>query len=542
MASSWVDSFDFRNPDYPSVLLRRLELLRKMRDPKEGAFNVALLKAYYRENPWQLVTDWGMTFDPRLIPRGLPATVPFIPFRRQTELMQWIYASWKGSQDGLVPKSRDTGASWCAIALSCSLCLTYEGMAIGFGSRKEEYVDRLDSPKSLFYKARVFMQNLPIELRGGWQRDKHGTYMRITFPATGSVMTGEAGDNIGRGDRTAIYFVDEAAHLERPQLAEEALSATTNCRIDMSSVRGMNGPFPKKAHSWPKDRIFIIHWRDDPRKDEAWYENLKLTKDPIVIAQEFDINYSASVAGVVIPNEWVQAAIDADVKLGLKVSGDKRGGLDVADEGPDVNAFAARHGIKLFFVEPHSGTGSDIYATTEWAHDICESEGLSGYRYDGDGLGAGVRGDARKIQDERGTSLGVEPFRGSASPLHPEKLIEEIDQTDDKEKRDPRTNEDYFKNAKAQGWWALRFRFLRTYRAVVHGHPVTDPDALISISSRIPRLAELCAELSQPTYSENGAGKLLIDKSPDGTKSPNLADSVMIVFAPAEPKRSGFFD
>lgn len=533
-----VEGFDFKNPDYAVIFRRRLHILGKLRaDPSL----VHVMRAYYKDNPWQFVEDWGMTYDPRNIERGLPATIPFIPFPRQVEMMQWIFAHWKGSRDGLVPKSRDTGASWVAIALSCTLCLFYEGMAIGFGSRKEEYVDRLDSPKSLFYKARVFLANLPVEFRGGWQREKNGAFMRLTFPDNGSVMTGEAGDNIGRGDRTALYFVDESAHLERPQLAEEALSATTNCRIDMSSVKGMTNPFAVKAHKWDASDIFIFHWRSDPRKDEAWYENLKVSKDPTVIAQEYDINYNASVSGVVIPNEWVQAAIDAHIKLGIEPTGKRSGALDVADEGADLNAFAGRYGILLDYVEPWSGQGSDIYKTTEKALDICETSDYEGFRYDADGLGAGVKGDARTIQDKRRTKLIVSPFRGSAAVLDPDGKIPSIDNDSERDKEE-RTNKDYFANAKAQAWWSLRFRFLRTYRAVVLGHEVTDPDALISISKNLPELTKLTLELSQPTYSENGAGKLLINKSPDGAKSPNLADAVMIAFAPSEPTRRGFFD
>lgn len=60
-----------------------------------------------------------------------------------------------------------------------------------------------------------------------------------------------------------------------------------------------------------------------------------------------------------------------------------------------------------------------------------------------------------------------------------------------------------------------------------------DPDSLISISSELPELTALCMELSQPTYSLNAAGKVLIDKKPDGARSPNLADAVMICFNPA---------
>jgi hypothetical protein len=459
--------------------------------------------------------------------------------------MQWIVARWRGSRDGLVPKSRDTGASWIAVALSCTLCLFYEGMAIGFGSRKEEYVDRLDSPKSLFYKARVFLANLPVEFRGGWTREKHGAFMRITFPESGSVMTGEAGDNIGRGDRTAIYFVDESAHLERPQRAEESLSATTNCRIDMSSVNGPATPFSVKRRAWPAEDVFEFHWRSDPRKTEEWYENLKLTKDPIVIAQEYDMNENASVAGVVIPSEWIQAAIDAHVKLGIEISGKRQGGLDVADEGGDLNAFAGRHGILLDYCEAWTGKGADIYATVEKAFEICEGEKYGEFAYDGDGLGAGTKGDARKINEARKAKglreIEVCKFQGSAGVVDPDGKIPQFDGDDSRDK-DERTNKDYFANAKAQAWWSLRMRFLRTYRAVMKGHPVADLDDLISISSRLPALTKLTLELSQPTFSENGAGKLLINKQPDGTKSPNLADSVMICYAPTEPKRRGFFD
>jgi hypothetical protein len=537
-----MKGFDFRNPDYAAVFRQRLEMLRRVRDPETGPATLAVLRAFYRLHPWQFVEDWGTTYDPRNLERDLPATIPFIPFPRQVELMEWIHGHWRGGRDGVVPKSRDTGASWVAIALSCTLCLFWEGMAIGFGSRKEEYVDRLDSPKSLFYKARVFLANLPVEFRGGWQRDKHGAFMRLTFPESGSVMTGEAGDNIGRGDRTAIYFVDESAHLERPQLAEEALSATTNCRIDMSSVKGMANPFAEKVHSWPEDDVFRFHWRDDPRKDEAWYAALKLKKDATVIAQEYDMSFTASVSGVVIPNEWVQAAVDAHVKLGLALSGARRGALDVADEGPDLNAFTGRHGIGVVYCEAWSGEGSDIFKTTERAHAIARAEGCESYRYDADGLGAGVRGDARTINDRGdGRVVEVSPFRGSGEVLKPDEAIEEVEAP---KVRDPlqRTNGDYFANAKAQAWWSLRLRFFRTYRAVVQGHPVADPDQLISISSRIPNLSKILQELSQPTYTENGAGKLLIDKAPQGAKSPNYADSIMIAFAPTEKQRRGFFD
>ena len=84
----------------------------------------------------------------------------------------------------------------------------------------------------------------------------------------------------------------------------------------------------------------------------------------------------------------------------------------------------------------------------------------------------------------------------------------------------------------AQCWWALRLRFQATHRAVSGQRPF-DADSIISIPSDLPELTQLCIELSQPTYSINTAGKILIDKAPDGARSPNLADSVMIAYNPA---------
>lgn len=531
-------AFDFLAPDYPAVMRERLALLAKLR-ANPGL--VPLMRAYYKTNPAQFIDDWGVTFDPRNVAKGLPSIVPFRLFPRQREWVEWVMVMWSTHQSGLTDKSRDAGVSWLAVSLSCTLCLLNDGVAIGFGSRKEEYVDKLDGPKSLFFKARMFMQYIPREFRGGWERSKHAPHMRIMFPDSGSVMTGEAGDNIGRGDRASLYFVDESAHIERPELVDASLSATTDCRIDISSANGMANPFAVKRHSWPAHRIFTFHWRADPRKTQAWYDALPEKLDPTTIAQEVDINYSASVSGVVIPNEWIQAAIDAHIKLGIEPTGKRRGALDVADEGKDLNAFAGAHGILVEFVEQWSGKGADIYDTTSKAFEICEAQDYTGFRYDADGLGAGVRGDARKLNEGRPVALSVDPFRGSAAVLNPEAKIPTID-NDPERDTEERLNKDYFANLKAQAWWHLRFKFLRTFRAVKLGHPVTNPDDLISISSRIPLLQQLVMELSQPTYSENGAGKLLINKMPDATKSPNLADSVMIVCAPVEVAPRGFFD
>lgn len=538
-----VPSIDFKNPDYDALFTQRLRVLDRIRsDPAATPSIVADMKAVYREYPAQMICDWGVTVDPRNIERGLPAVVPFIPFERQVEFMDWTLDRWRGrDRISICEKSRDMGISWCAIGLSCVLCMLWDNMAIGFGSRKAEYVDSLGDPKSLFYKARVFMRYIPREFRGAWDVKKHTKEMQVHFPDTGSVIAGEAGDDIGRGDRKAIYFVDEAAHLEHPESIDAALSNTTNCRIEMSSVKGMDNPFAQRRHGG-KHKVFTFHWRQDPRKDEQWYAEMADSLDPVVLAQEVDINYSASVEGVIIPSLWVQAAIDAHVKLNIEITGLRWGALDVADRGLDKNAFAVQQGILLEHVEQWSGTDAgDIYASTARAFRLCDEWRLPGFSYDADGMGAGVRGDARVLNErrmegnatcrpyERVKPLQVIAFRGSASGealFQPEAYVKGPDG-----RPLDRKNKDYFANYKAQSWMHLRYKFQLTYRAVVKGMAV-DPDDIISLSSGMKDLGRLVVELSQPTYDQNNAGKILVDKAPDGVASPNEADAVMMVNAP----------
>ena len=522
--------FDWKKPDYTAIFQHRIACLNRLRDARrievENKQEPQILPAmfgFYRDNIAQFIIDWGCTFDPRHIEVGLPAVAPFVLFPRQVEWIDWVLAKWKAREPGLTDKSREMGVSWLAVATAVALCLFNDGVVIGFGSRKEDYVDKLSDPKSLFWKARRFVSLLPPEFRGVWRAKLHAPHMRVTFPQTGSYITGEAGDNIGRGDRTSIYFVDEAAHLEHPESVDASLSQTTNCRIDLSSVCGMANPFAIKRHSWPASRIFTFHWRSDPRKDQAWYDHQVDTLPAVVVAQEIDINYMASVEGQLIPSEYVQSAIDAHIKLKITPKGRRHGALDVADEGKDKNAFCASHGILINYCKSWSGQGSDIYDTVIKAFGVCDELNLDGFDYDADGLGAGVRGDARRINIDRRAAtpnslrmIDVRAFRGSGAVVKPQSEMVK-----------GRKNEDFFENYKAQAWWHLRQRFEMTYRAIVKGMPF-DPDAIISIDSKIPELTALVSELSQPTYILSKVGRIVVDKAPEGTSSPNLADSVMI--------------
>lgn len=525
--------FDFQKPDYTAVFAHRVEMLKRIR-ANPGA--LPMLKAFYRNNPAQFMIDFGCTFDPRNVERGLPAIVPFLLFPRQEEWVEWVLNNWKEQKPGATVKSRDMGLSWLSVGLASTLCLFNKDMVIGFGSRKEEYVDKIGAPKSLFHKARMFSRLLPPEFRAGFDEKKTAPHMRIMYPEMGSAIVGESGDGIGRGDRASMYFVDEAAFLDRPQLVEASLSQTTNCRQDISTPNGMANPFAEKAKGG-KCRTFEFHWRDDPRKDQEWYDKQVEELDPVTVAQEIDINFSASVEGVLIPSAWVQSAVDAHIKLGIDLSGELKSALDVADRGKDRNSQSFRDGNLITDVVGwHGKDVDDIFGTTQRAIDNCEERGYTAFDFDSDGLGAGCRGDARVINENRKEQglIKIEaiPFNGSGAVIN--KLDFIIDPIGDSPGR---TNESFFANYKAQCWWHLRNMFKETHEAVVNGKKY-DINNIISISSGCTNLTNVCAELSQPTYKKDNRGKVVINKAPDEAVSPNDADGIMMVMAPKEQAQS----
>lgn len=235
MASSWA--IDWQRPDYTAVWTSRGEALERIAAASDDEF--ASLMRHYSDKPAEWITDFGMTFDPRNPERGLPATAPFILFPKQVEAVNWIIDRWRKREDGLVEKSRDMGVSWICVAVAVWMWTFEPGVVVGFGSRKEDYVDRIGDPSSLFWKIRSFIGLLPPRMRpAGYDEKKHAPFMRVLNPSNGSAIIGEAGSNIGRGARTSVYFKDESAFYEQPEQIDAALSQTSNCKIDVSTPQG----------------------------------------------------------------------------------------------------------------------------------------------------------------------------------------------------------------------------------------------------------------------------------------------------------------
>lgn len=502
---------------------------------------------YYRTHPWEFINHWCVTYDPRNAGGGdTPSTMPFVLFQRQQEYIQFLYALVTAEQSGIVDKSRDMGATWLSCAFSVWLWLFKPGSSVGWGSRKEDLVDRIGDPDSIFEKMRIIIRNLPPMFWPiGFNERMHFSHMRILNPETGSSITGEAGSNIGRGGRKLIYFKDESAHYEHPEAIEAALGDNTRIQVDISTPFGVGTVYDRKrdmSKVWiPGDPIvpgnlysFIFDWSDHPAKDEAWYKSReKDARDKGLLhlfRQEVDRDPAASLTGIIIPAEWIKAAVDAHLKLDLDPIGLYIGGFDPYDQGGDRHAFAIRKGLLLMACDEWAE--GDTGDATRFVIQQTAGTRPIAIQYDSVGIGAGVKTEVNRLIREEGTRAlpdGVTffPWDGGDKVQNPSQRFIPGDVSTPK-------NEDIFGNLKAQGWWELRMRFEKTYRMVNEKDRNTrfPPEQLISLSSEMPRLRQLIRELSQPVRKMTASLQIIVDKKPEGAMSPNLADACMMAFFP----------
>jgi phage terminase large subunit len=504
--------------DYNAAYQRRLKALRDIRMDKSGE-TLAALKVFYVDHPIQFIEDWMVTYDPR---QKIP-TMPFLLFPKQKEYIEWLDGLVTDRENGLVEKARDGGYTWCSCAWATHRWLFYHGQAIGFGSRKEDLVDRIGVSDSIMEKVRILIRNLPKEFRpDGYNERKHAGFLKILHPYNGSAIIGEAGDNIGRGGRTTIYFKDESAHYERPEKIEAALSENTDVQVDISSVNGEGNVFHRRRFSG-EVRVFVHDWRDDPRKTQEWYDKRKQKARAEglehIFAQEIDRDYAAAVEGIFIPSIWVKAAVDFLVTP----SGIIQAGLDPDDEGKDGKAMVFRHGVRVLSCK-HWHEGDTTETAREARREALEKKAQM-LVYDATGVGAGIKGELNSLARENNEVL---PYLGvhNASTELPGNY-------EDTERK----NKDLFANVRAMNMWKLRRRFEKTYEVVcgIAEHP---EGQLISI----PNDPDLISEISRPKRESTGSGKILVESKlkmrTRGVPSPNRLDALCLAF---HDTGAGFF-
>lgn len=219
----------------------------------------------------------------------------------------------------------------------------------------------------------------------------------------------------------------------------------------------------------------------------------------------------------VIKRSWLEAAVDAHVKLDMDLSGARTVGYDVADSGEDKNAAIAFDGAICKEIDEWKAPEDELNQSAKraWSH-------VEGGRmlYDSIGVGAHT-GSTLKDQGIKG---GYYKFNAGGAVVNPSQ-----------EYAPKIKNGEKFENLKAQAWQDVADRLRNTFNAVNKGatYPASE---LISISGDLAKIERLKTELATPRKRFSKRGLDMVETKDElakrGIASPNLADAFIMGACP----------
>lgn len=280
----------------------------------------------------------------------------------------------------------------------------------------------------------------------------------------------------------------------------------------------------------PGDCISLkVNWSDNPWFPEVLRAEMEECKE-----RDYDLYRHiwegepvADSELAIIKPSWIEAAVDAHIALGFDTAGEKRVGFDVADEGEDCNALCYAYGSVVLDMDDWNK--GDVIDSSNRVNTYAAERGVNSIIYDSIGVGAGVKAHLKRV-----ASINVKGFNAGESVKDPDEIY-----------MPGKTNKDMFSNIKAQAWWGVRDRFYKTWRCLEarkqdpHVALPYQTDELISLSkAHIKKLEFLKAELSRPRVDYDNNGRVKVESKKDmkkrGIPSPNMADALIMAFAPTD--------
>ena len=236
---------------------------------------------------------------------------------------------------------------------------------------------------------------------------------------------------------------------------------------------------------------------------------------------------------VIIKRSWINAAVDAHLKLKFEPTGSRRVGFDIADDGGDRCVNVLAHGSVCLGLEWWKANEDELLKSCRRTYQNAK-EWNAEITYDSTGVGASAGAKFEELNDSREDKKTTSPiyhqkFKAGGEILNPER-----------EYKYKIKNKDMFCNLKAQSWWHVADRLRNTWDAVTNG-TIYEPADLISISSEIKDLEKLKTELSTPKKDYDNTDKIKVESKKDLLKrevpSPDLADAFIMAFAPVSSTR-----
>lgn len=222
-----------------------------------------------------------------------------------------------------------------------------------------------------------------------------------------------------------------------------------------------------------------------------------------------------------IKRSWIDACIDAHIRLGIEEKGNYIIGYDIADSGNDACSTVKVYGNITIDIKEWKAKEDELEQSAEKVFRMA-LENNAEIVYDTIGVGASAGSTFRRLNSEYKKNVVYSKFDAGAGVMSP-----------NTEYRPLRKNKDHFENLKAQQWQIVADRMLHTYNAVIKGEPFKEDD-IISISSNCDLINELKIELSSPLKEESRRGLVKVESKINmkkrGIQSPNIADAFIMAY------------
>lgn len=459
------------------------------------------------------INYFAWIYNPWLTKYGLPYKLPFILTPKQQEYINWREKLYISNKSGVVFKCRDVGVSWCNMAHQAwhwQWEIGYQGRV---GSLKAEEVDDKSDPDSLFEKLRAVIYNQPRWMRPKEFAEKDNKYdvkMKIINPVINSMVSGQMGDNMGRGGRSGLYDIDEWAKVQHARQVDSNLSANTYCRIYTGTPMGRDNDYAEKVQNALLP-VFEFNYWDDPRKSDDWLQNFKELNSEPTVQQEVFKSFEAFKTGTYIPGEWVQASITLWRKIqagDIKITTDDHriAGMDVAAGGTNKTVLVWREGIVIKDTQEWDIKNTTVIA--QKAALYCNDNYIEVLNYDPIAVGLGIKSEFE---------INKPSFR--AIPVDVRSTPSEVPLDGDTKPARERC-----KNRRAELAERMRRRFECTFEFITQGinHPI---EKMIAVP---PDCGKLISQLSVPERHYDH-GKFFIEPKEimarRGEKSPDYFDA-----------------
>lgn len=322
------------------------------------AFRQKILEAC-RKDFWFWSRGFAYVYEPRIldadaegVEQNLDTKVAFIPWPHQRPVVDRILLVL-GKRDLRICKSRAQGASWLVVLIFLWLWLFRPGFKGNLVSKDETAVDRKGDMDSLMAKADWLIGLLPEWMTGIQRKDWNRNFGDHTLTRTDGItaITGySCTADVGSGGRSLVFVMDE--HAKHPRGPDaDAMASTqpiTQCRLFISTPKGQDGAFHEIIHDETiEEPVLTLAWWDNPTQNRGlyrvvkgqpvaedekkfgpvpytndewlklklrleergydltsnhyrseWYDKecLRPGANPVLVAQEYDMNFGASVA------------------------------------------------------------------------------------------------------------------------------------------------------------------------------------------------------------------------------------------------------